>query len=92
MILTAKECKGQKGPKGRRHRALVVETEMFSDPITRAIARNREQRQAGTPERDSVWNHVFRCVCCGKTLDERERREPRSEVCMRCVRGAGFYN
>jgi len=62
------------------------------DLIAKAFERERENQRLRAPERDSVWNHVFRCVCCGKVLDERERREPRSEVCVRCVREAGFFN
>jgi hypothetical protein len=39
-----------------------------------------------------VWEHVFRCVCCGRLRGDQERREPRSLVCIRCVREAGFWN
>ena len=84
--------KGHEGRRGRRQRALLVLTEMFSDPITRAIARDRELRRVGVPEDDTVWDHVFWCVCCGRLRGEEERREPRSSLCIRCVREAGFWN
>jgi hypothetical protein len=35
---------------------------------------------------------AFKCVCCGRNRKAEERREPESEVCMRCVRAAGFEN
>lgn len=41
-------------------------------------------------EMDAVMAHVFCCVCCGRMRSEEERREPRSLVCMRCERAAGF--
>jgi hypothetical protein len=62
------------------------------DPIGRAFERERENRRVVTLplEFDTVLAHVFRCVCCGKTRPEEQRREPGSEVCIRCVRAAGF--
>ncbi len=62
------------------------------DRIARAFEREREYRRVLTPECDSVLAHVFQCVCCGRVRGEEERREPRSCLCMRCVREAGFWN
>ena len=68
-------------------------TEMFSDPITRAFAREREARTwVRFLEADCHAYHVFECVCCGKTRPDELRREPWSEVCVKCVREAGFWN
>ena len=64
----------------------------YQDLLARAIQRERDARRVRRPERDSVWAHVFRCVCCGRVRGEQERREPHSEVCIRCVRDAGFWN
>jgi len=33
---------------------------------------------------------TFKCVCCGRNRKAEEQREPQSEVCVRCVRAAGF--
>lgn len=46
----------------------------------------------GVPERDAVWARAFRCVCCGRLRGDQERREPASEVCVRCVHEAGYLN
>ena len=64
------------------------------DFLGRAVTREREHvQQPWMPlEVDSVWMHVFRCVCCGRKRRIEERREPRSEVCVRCVREAGYEN
>ena len=64
----------------------------YQDRIARAVRREREHRQVGTLESDSVIGHVFQCVCCGRVCGDEERREPSSEVCMRCVGDAGFWN
>ena len=87
-----RERRERRGRKEPGQRTLFVMNEMFSDPITRAITRNREVVQAEVPERDTVWDHVFRCVCCGKLRGDEERQGPRSEVCLRCVQDAGFWN
>lgn len=69
------------------------DTEGYQDRITRAFRRERGDGMPRLkPECETVWAHVFRCVCCGRLRDERERREPASEVCIRCVREAGFDN
>ncbi|HWV98532.1 MAG TPA: hypothetical protein VNZ64_02450 [Candidatus Acidoferrum sp.] len=64
------------------------------DPIALAFAREREARRIlkWPLEYDSVYAHVFKCVCCEKIRPEEERREPGSEVCLCCVRAAGFVN
>ncbi len=64
----------------------------YKDRIARAFEREREHRRVLIPECDSVFRHVFRCVCCGRVRGEEERREPRSSLCIRCVRQAGFWN
>ncbi len=62
------------------------------DRIAQAFRREREHARIPRwpPELDTVWAHVFRCECCGRLRHEEERREPRSEICIRCVRDAGF--
>ncbi len=64
------------------------------DLVGRAFAREHHaQRVLRWPmEYDSVFAHVFRCVCCGRMRGEEERREPRSCVCIRCVHQVGFWN
>ena len=65
----------------------------FMDRIDRAFERERAAREVcWPPEDDSVWEHVFRCVCCGRSRREELRREPDSEVCVRCVEAAGLWN
>lgn len=64
----------------------------YQDRIARAVRREREHQEVRALECDSVADHLFRCVCCGRVRGEQERREPNSEVCMRCVRDAGFWN
>lgn len=64
----------------------------YQDRIARAVAREREHRQVVMPERGTVFDHVFQCVCCGRVRGDEERREPASEVCLRCVQAAGFVN
>jgi hypothetical protein len=63
------------------------------DPIGRAVARESEHKRiVPLPlEFDCVLAHVFKCVCCGRTRREEDRREPASEVCAGCVRFAGFH-
>ena len=60
--------------------------------IGKAFSREREHRRVLWPptEFHSARARVFRCVCCGRPRREEERREPESEVCVRCVRAAGF--
>jgi len=64
------------------------------DRIGRAFAR---ERKAGfwpvwQPGILLVHAAIFKCVCCGKERRTEDRREPESEVCVRCVRAAGFDN
>jgi hypothetical protein len=35
---------------------------------------------------------AIKCVCCGRNRRVEEGREPESEVCVRCVRAAGFLS
>jgi hypothetical protein len=64
----------------------------YRDRIARAVAREREQVRAAMPECETALDHVFRCVLCGRVRGDEERREPGSEVCLRCVEDAGFWN
>lgn len=65
----------------------------WRDRIAAAFAREREARRCVAPlEYESALAHVFECACCGRIRREEERREPDSEVCVRCVRAAGFYS
>ncbi len=64
----------------------------YQDQIARAVAREAEHLRAVVPERGGVMDCVFRCVCCGQVRGDEERREPDSEVCVRCVEDAGFWN
>ncbi len=64
----------------------------YQDRIARAVAREREYLRVGMPERETVLDHVFQCVCCGQVRGDEERREAGSEVCVRCVEDAGFWN
>ncbi len=64
----------------------------YRDQIAAATAREREHRRVEMPECETVLDHVFRCVCCGQVRGDEERREPGSEVCLRCVGDAGFWN
>jgi hypothetical protein len=62
------------------------------DRLQRALERERGHRRLPRwpLEHDSVFKHVFTCECCGRQRREEDRREPRSEVCIQCVRAAGF--
>ncbi len=82
----------RKGPKGPKLLGFGCGEEPFRDWLTVAFRREREHRRVWIPECDSVFGHVFQCVCCGRVRGEEERREPRSSLCIRCVREAGFLN
>jgi len=62
------------------------------DRLAGAFERERghRRRPAWPLECYTAAAHVFKCVCCGKTRPDEQRREPDSEVCIRCVRAAGF--
>ncbi len=68
------------------------QVEAWPDAIERAWTREWEARRRQVPpmECESAMERVFECVCCGKTRPEEQRREPESEVCVRCVQEAGF--
>jgi hypothetical protein len=88
MSVASKKQTGRKRPVKRKVEGA------FKDRIAEAFERERE-RELGrirVPERETAWAHVFRCVCCGKLRGEQDRREPESEVCLRCVAEAGFWN
>jgi hypothetical protein len=65
-----------------------------SDAIARAFKREREREARFWP----VWQPdfvvmrpaEFKCVCSARNRKAEERREPESEMCVRCVRAAGF--
>jgi len=65
-----------------------------TDTIGKAFAREREARFWPVWQTGVVVMHaaIFKCVCCGKQRRSDERREPKSEVCIRCVRAAGYLN
>jgi hypothetical protein len=65
-----------------------------TDVIGRAFAREREAKfwPVWQPEFVRLPPGAFRCVCCGRTRRADQRREPQSEVCVHCVRDAGFWN
>lgn len=69
-----------------------LDDEGYRDRIAQEVEREREHQRVRLPEGGGVWEHVFRCVCCGRLRGDQERREPRSLVCIRCVREAGFWN
>jgi hypothetical protein len=64
----------------------------FLDRIGQAIKREREHNRwlPLGPEHEGLFALGFKCVCCGKPRRGEHRREPRSEVCVHCVRAAGF--
>ena len=64
------------------------------DLIGRAFAREREALfwPVWQPESVPLPPGAFKCVCCVRNRSANERREPESEVCVRCVREAGFSN
>jgi hypothetical protein len=92
--LATKEHKGPERLKRRRGARCGGADFRLRDPIALAFARERDARRCVVwpLECESVFAHVFKCVCCGKTRPEEERREPESEVCVQCVRAAGFRN
>jgi hypothetical protein len=53
--------------------------------------RIREEEKIVVPEQDSLYLHIFTCVCCGKRKGDDHRREPDSEVCLECEQDAGYY-
>ena len=89
---TTNSRQGRKGRQGPKVRGAGVADDVFRDRLAAAYEREREHARVDVPERDAVWARAFRCVCCGKLRGEQERREPRSEVCARCVHEAGFEN
>jgi hypothetical protein len=64
------------------------------DRIATAFERERGNRRfrQWPLECETTYAHVFKCVCCGKTRPEQDRREPASEVCIHCVEEAGFVD
>jgi hypothetical protein len=74
--------------------AVPIDQKVYQDRIARAFAREREHTRVPLlpMEFDCVLAHVFRCACCNRVRDEKERREPESNLCLRCVREAGWEN
>jgi hypothetical protein len=64
------------------------------DLVGRAFARERSELRWPVWQAEVFWRppSQFKCVCCGRSRRDQERREPRSEVCLRCVRAAGYEN
>jgi hypothetical protein len=80
-----------------RRKELVMSWKQRRDPemldrLEQAFERERghRRRPVWPLELDTVYAHVFKCVCCERTRPDEQRQEPRSEVCLRCVREAGF--
>jgi len=65
-----------------------------TDRIAKAFAREREARFWPVWQSGVVVVHaaVFKCLCCERQRRNAERREPESEVCIHCVRAAGYWN
>ena len=70
------------------------EAEVSRDRISVAFEREREALfwPVWQPDFITLPPGPFKCVCCGRNRKAHERREPESEVCVRCVRLAGFEN
>ena len=84
-----------KAPSRRRRRTTAIQGARFDatgDRLTAAWAREREHQWSPRVPvgYDSTWAHVFRCECCLKLRREEDRRESESEICIQCVRAAGF--
>jgi hypothetical protein len=64
------------------------------DWIDRAYRRERAELRWPVWQSEVFWRppSQFKCVCCGRSRRDEERREPRSEVCLRCVEAAGYLN
>jgi hypothetical protein len=73
---------------------LSYQPSTIKDLIHAAWARECEAGRLAWPpmEETNAERGVFRCVCCGKTRGDEQRREPDSEVCRSCERAAGFLN
>jgi len=59
------------------------------DMLERALTRSG-MITARDPRFSDGASERFRCVCCGRLRATNERREPASEVCIRCVEDAGY--
>jgi hypothetical protein len=65
----------------------------FVDRMDRAFQRERAARRVvPAMEREWVWRHTFKCVCCSVRWPNEERQDRTSEVCVRCVEAAGVWN
>ena len=63
----------------------------MNEHLLRAIAREREAGRSPWPmELHTCDTRVFRCELCGRQRPEEQRREPESEICIKCVEEAGF--
>ncbi len=64
----------------------------MSDLIHIAVRREREARRFVLPlEQPSLHAGIFRCELCNRTRRDEQRREPDSEICIKCVEEAGFF-
>ena len=64
----------------------------MSEFLFKALKRDRElQRPAWPMELHSSYDHVFRCELCNRLRRDEQRREPDSEICIKCVEEAGFF-
>ncbi len=64
----------------------------MSDLIRNAVRRERDAQRSVWPlEQHSSRAGVFRCELCSRVRREEQRREPDSEICIKCVEDAGFF-
>lgn len=64
----------------------------MNESILRGLTREYERgRRVWPPSYQSVHQRVFRCELCNRERPEEQRREPQSEICIKCVEEAGFY-
>ena len=61
-----------------------------NDPLERSRNRNIELSRRRVMESFSSFAHVFKCELCQQTRPDEMRREPDSEICIKCVEDAGF--
>src|SRR4051812_41273658 len=93
--------RARKNGKGKTEMKILTEVregneglDRLTDTIGKAFAREREARFWPVWPTGAVVMHaaIFKCVCCDKHRRSDERREPDSEVCIRCERAAGYLN
>ncbi len=63
---------------------------LLRSPLQIAIERMRNHSRVIAMEFEFVDVHAFRCELCDEMRREEDRREPGSEICIHCMREAGF--